>query len=177
MRRDARVLPEGVIPMSADLGDRASLVLPAEIDRLVYAVAPGGATDERYRAAYVTGLENVRDALLRSGAEIKRAILTTSTAVYAQDDGSWVDEDSAVSATGTAAYLLEGERVVRDGFARGISLRLSGIYGPGRDRLVRAVAEQSARRPREPRWTSTPRRQRSTTSKSCAGGWVIQAWT
>jgi nucleoside-diphosphate-sugar epimerase len=81
-------------------------------------------------------------------------ILTTSTAVYPQTDGSFVDERSEVRAEGTASYLLEGERIVRESWDEGIALRLAGIYGPGRDRMVRLVAEGSARRPREPAWTN-----------------------
>ncbi|MDQ3033141.1 MAG: NAD-dependent epimerase/dehydratase family protein, partial [Myxococcota bacterium] len=154
LRREAGALPEGVHAIAADLTDRASLVLPPDIDRLVYAVAPDGSSPAEYRAAYVDGLANVRDALAACGAKVRRAVLTTSTAVYAQDDRSWVDEGSDVSATGTAALLLEGERVVQDGFEQGIALRLAGIYGPGRDRMVRSVADGTARRPREPRWTN-----------------------
>jgi nucleoside-diphosphate-sugar epimerase len=156
LRRGTGALPEGVTGIAADVRDRASLAaLPAEIDRLVYAVAPGGGgSDDAYRATYVDGIANVRDALASSGARVRRAILTTSTAVYAQDDGSWVDEGSEVSAIGTAARLLEGERVVQGGFDEGIALRLAGIYGPGRDRFVRTVADGTARRPREVRWTN-----------------------
>ncbi|UJR79006.1 SDR family oxidoreductase [Sandaracinus amylolyticus] len=154
LRRSTRELPEGVVPIAADLRDRAALRLPRDVDRLVYAVGPDGGGDDAYRGAYVTGLENVRDALREAGADVRRAVLTTSTAVYAQDDGGWVDESSDTSATGTARWLLEGERVVREGFAEGVTLRLAGIYGPGRDRMVRMVAEGTARLPRAPRWTN-----------------------
>lgn len=154
LRRDASALPHGVIALAADLADRASLTLPSEIDRVVYAVAPDGSATEQYRAAYVDGLENVRAALAASGARVRRAILTTSTAVYSQDDGSWIDERSDVTPAGTAALLLEGERVVRERFEEGVTLRLAGIYGPGRDRMVRTVADGTARRPRDVRWTN-----------------------
>lgn len=155
IRRDASALPAGVVPLAADLRDRAALAgVPADVDRLVYAVGPDGSGEDAYRAAYVEGLSNVRDALAAAGASVRRAVLTTSTAVYAQDGGEWVDETSETTARGTAAVLLEGERIVQGSFEQGVALRLAGIYGPGRDRMVRAVAEGSARLPRTPRWTN-----------------------
>lgn len=157
-------MPGGVIAIAADLRDRASLVgIPADVDRLVYAVGPDASTEDAYRAAYVEGLENVRDALAAAGARVRRAVLTTSTAVYAQDGGEWVDEASETTARGTAAVLLEAERVVQGSFEEGVAMRLAGIYGPGRDRMVRAVAEGTARLPRTPRWTNRIHRD------DCAG--------
>ncbi len=154
LRRDARSMPSGVAGISADLSVDTSFVLPSEIDRVVYALSPGGGGGDAYRAVYVRGLENLRDALARSGARARRVILTTSTAVYPQTDGSFVDESSEVRGDGTAAHLLEAERIVRECFEEGIALRLAGIYGPGRDRMVRLVADGSARRPRTPTWTN-----------------------
>lgn len=154
LRRNARTMPTGVTGISADLSaDDGSLMLPREVDRVVYALAPGGGEDA-YRAVYVRGLENLRDALVRSGARVRRLILTTSTAVYPQTDGRFVDESSEVGHEGTARYLLEGERIVHESFEEGIALRLAGIYGPGRDRMVRLVAEGVARTPRELAWTN-----------------------
>jgi len=40
--------------------------------------------------------------------------------------------------------MLEAEALALNGPARGVVLRLGGIYGPGRDRMVRSVADGSA---------------------------------
>ncbi len=155
IRRDPRALPYGVIPIAADLGDARALDgLSADIDRLVYAAAPDGSERAQYQAAYVAGLANVVAALERAGARPRRAVLTSSTSVYAEDDGSWVDEESAVLADGNAQTLLESEALVRSSFEDGIALRLGGIYGPGRDRMVRSVADGTARLPRAPRYAN-----------------------
>lgn len=139
--RTARALPAGVEPVIATLPDDA-LALPSSIDRLVYAVAPGGRTDEAYAIGYPRGLASVLDALDRAGATLRRVVLVSSTAVYAQDDGSVVDERSDVTNEGTAARILEAERLLASRLGeRGVVLRLSGIYGPGRERMVRAIAE------------------------------------
>lgn len=152
VRRNASALPSGIEPLAVDLRDRALAdALDPAIDRLVYAASPDGPDEASYRAAYVEGLANVADALERAGAHVTRAVLTSSTAVYAHDDGRWVDEDSPTTAAGNARWLLEAERLLAGRFAEGVALRLGGIYGPGRDRIVRSVADGSARMPRAAR--------------------------
>jgi nucleoside-diphosphate-sugar epimerase len=155
IRRDAAKIPAGAIAISAELAELGGVQgLDASIDRVVYAASPDASDPTAYRAAYVAGLDGVIAALRRAGAPLERAVLTSSTAVYAQEDGSWIDERSPAEAEGTAAVLREAESIVQRAFATGIALRLGGIYGPGRDRMVRAVAEGTARRPAGSRWTN-----------------------
>jgi nucleoside-diphosphate-sugar epimerase len=144
LRRSTSSL-EGVTGIAADV-HAPDLALPSSITRLVYAVGAGASTEDAYRRAYPAGLGAVLDALERAGARLERGIFTSSTAVYAQDDGERVDESSPVSAVGNARFLLEAESVLASRLdARAIVLRLAGIYGPGRERLIRMVREGSAR--------------------------------
>ncbi len=136
LRRSAVPL-EDVETIAADLSQ--PLALPPSLDAIVYCAAADERSDEAYRRAYVDGVRNVIAAM--RGTE--RLLFTSSTAVYAQDDGSVVDETSEVTAAGTARFLLEGEALVHA--AGGTVLRLAGIYGPGRDRIVRMVKEGTAR--------------------------------
>ncbi len=141
LTRSAHALPVGVVPIRSELPS-AELTLPSSITRLVYAVAPGARDDAAYARGYPLGLGSVLDAIDRAGANLVRAVLVSSTGVYAQDDGSLVDERSAVTSSGTAARILEAESLLHTRLgARGVVLRLSGIYGPGRDRIVRAIRE------------------------------------
>jgi nucleoside-diphosphate-sugar epimerase len=72
-----------------------------------------------------------------------RLLFTGSTSVYAQTDGSWVDETSpAEPIRETGRLLLEAESLVLR--AAGNVLRLSGLYGPGRSVLLRKVCEETA---------------------------------
>lgn len=121
---------EGVTTIAADL-TAPRLALP-HVDALVYLVGAGGRTSDAYKAAYVDGLRAVI-AAARPG----RLLFTSSTAVYGQKDGGWVDETSETTPSSpTARILLEGESIAR---AHGTVVRLSGIYGPGRVRLVSNV--------------------------------------
>ncbi|MDE0331604.1 MAG: sugar nucleotide-binding protein, partial [Nitrospinae bacterium] len=63
-----------------------------------------------------------------------------STAVYAQTDGRRVDEESPTQPTHySGRILLEGECALLESGHPATILRLSGIYGPGRTRLIDSV--------------------------------------
>ena len=124
--------------------------LPRRPDALVFCAAPDKRTEADYRALYVDGLRRLLDAL-----EMPRLIFVSSTAVYAEDAGEWVDEttpprmDAPVSRAEqfNGRVLLEAERELA-AHSGGLVLRLSGIYGPGREMMVRRAREGSANRPR-----------------------------
>jgi nucleoside-diphosphate-sugar epimerase len=139
LRRDPAGLPPGVRAIAADVSRPDTLTsIPGALDGLVYAVAPSGRTDASYLAAYVDGLRNVLRAM--AGGPPRRAVLVSSTGVYGQSDGSWVDEDTEPRpADSTGRILLDGEAVLRDGADSAVVLRLGGIYGPGRTRTVARV--------------------------------------
>jgi nucleoside-diphosphate-sugar epimerase len=156
LRRRPEGLPAGVHPVAADLLDPASLrALPAALDAVVYAASAGGGAEPAYRAAYVDGLRNLLDALACLSEPPRRAIFTSSTAVYGQHGGEWVDETSATEpADFRGRILLEAERLLAAGPFRATALRLGGIYGPGRTRLVESVRAGGVTiQPGGPWWT------------------------
>lgn len=146
LRRDTAQLPPGIEPVTADLAIPGSLaVVPKALDYVFYTASASGYSESAYRAAYVSGLRNLLGSLFRQ-SDLKRIFYTSSTGVYAQDDGSWLDESSPTRSDRFAARaLLEGELTVRDARIPGTVVRFSGIYGPGRTRLIDSVAEGSAR--------------------------------
>lgn len=152
LRRDPSSLPASIRPVAADLGDAGALraaldaALPTGFDAVVYAAAADGFDEARYRAAYVDGPRRLLDALLARGATVRRFVFVSSTGVYAQQDGSWVDEDTpAEPPEFSGRALRDGERAVLAGPYPATVLRLGGIYGPGRTRLVDAVRTGAAR--------------------------------
>ena len=160
LRRNPSKLPETITPVEADLmspgaGAASSALraaLPANLDFVFYTVSPAGSTDEAYRAAYVEGPRNLLDALAAGQDGIRRIIFVSSTGVYAQSGGEWVDEDSPTRPESfSGKRLLEGEQLVLGGTGHsgeppensfpGTVLRLAGIYGPGRGRMVERLLE------------------------------------
>lgn len=157
LKRDMSTVPAGVEGIAADVSDPPTLrdlpaALGSPLDALVYAVAPAGRTEAAYRAAYVDGLRNMLSATAslmaaasRASGRSARVVLVSSTGVYGQEDGQWVDEDTAPEPRDvTGRVLLEGEQLIRDLPGDGVVLRLGGIYGPGRTRTVSRVLNGEA---------------------------------
>jgi nucleoside-diphosphate-sugar epimerase len=166
LRRRPAELPAGVTPIAADLGDPASLrALPDALDAVVYAASAGGGGEPAYRAAYVDGPRHLVEALARRSDPPRRLLFTSSTAVYGQAGGEWVDETSPTEPVDyRGRVLLEGERWLAAGPIPSTVLRLGGIYGPGRTRLVDAVrAGRAALAPGGPHYTNRIHRD------DCAG--------
>ena len=149
LRRDPRGLPAPLTPVAGDLTDPASLRLP-EVAWLVYAAAPGERTDAGYAAIYPRGLAHVLVALGRGPLE--RAVFVSSTAVYGDAGGDWVDEATTPVPDGfNGERLLEAEAVLAAADVEGIAVRLGGIYGPGRTRLIESVLNGESDLPGGPR--------------------------
>ncbi|MDH3686405.1 MAG: SDR family oxidoreductase [Myxococcales bacterium] len=142
LRRNPIGLPAGVVPISADLAVARSLAeLPEALDAVVYAAAPGGRDDAFYRTTYVEGLRNLL-GVLGERPERPRVIFVSSTAVYGQTKGEWVDESSPTEPGHfSGVRLLEAEALLRESEFPGVVVRFGGIYGPRRTRLLERVRQ------------------------------------
>ncbi|MBX7255164.1 MAG: SDR family oxidoreductase [Candidatus Hydrogenedentes bacterium] len=146
MRRVPQGLPPDVMPIAADLSKPASLAgLPPGLDAVVYAAAAGGFDEARYVAAYVEGPANLLTALRSQGQHPRRFLFASSTGVYAQLSGEWVDEDSPAEPSHfSGVVLLRGEQTVLKGPFPSTVVRFAGIYGPGRTRMIESVRNGTA---------------------------------
>lgn len=138
LRRETGDLPREIQPVKADLSAPVPPEqLPRDLDFVFYLVSSGGPGDEAYRAAYVGGPRRLLESLAARGGHLRRFLFISSTRVYAQTNGEWVDETSPTEPDGYAGrLLLEGERLVLAGPFPATVLRLAGIYGPGRTRTI-----------------------------------------
>ena len=135
LRRDASRLSVAALPVPADLQQSARPAAwpTGAIDYLVYCVAAGQSDEAGYRAAYVDGLQRVLDWLAQSGQRPRRLLFVSSTSVYGQQQGEWVDETSPALAEGFSGRILrEAEQLALGSGIPASVVRLSGIYGPGR---------------------------------------------
>jgi nucleoside-diphosphate-sugar epimerase len=156
LRRNVALVPEAVRPIEADLDDPRSLAaLPGPFDAVVYAAAPEAGDEAAYERTYVRGLGHVIEAVRSSGGG-PRVILLSSTSVYGQTAGEWVDENSPTEpADFRGRLVLRGEEVLGGAGLPSIALRLGGLYGPGRPSLIDAVREGRAGiTPGPPRFTN-----------------------
>ncbi len=111
----------------------------SSFDAVIHCASSGGGGAESYRRVYLEGAQNLL-AVLRPPT----FLYTSSTSVYAQTGGEWVDEESAAEPTHeTGRILRETEEFVRQ--KGGLIARLAGIYGPGRSALLRKFLSGEAR--------------------------------
>ena len=144
LRRNVARLPEGVIGIAGDLFNKECPdTWPiGGVDYLVYCAAATDHDEAGYRKAYVQGLEHVLEWLGDYGQEPKHLVFVSSSSVYGQQDGEWVDETSATQAVGySGQVMLEAEQVAFDSGIPATTLRLTGIYGPGREWLLSQVRQ------------------------------------
>lgn len=150
LRRDASRIPAALEPLAADLADSATFpAWPGGVDAVYYTAAADRSDEAAYRGAYVAGLGNVLRWIRAGGAaahSVRRLVFTSSTAVYGQELGEWVDERSEIRPRHfTGRVLLEAEELVRSSGLPCTIVRFAGIYGPGRTRLVTGVRDGTLR--------------------------------
>ncbi len=122
----------GLRPLVADVTDPRSLQGLPRAESVLYAVGFDRAGGANMREVYVDGLRHVLEALPE---ETGRILYISSTGVYAQSGGEWVDEDSPYQSVRESGRVCrEAEELLRSHRLgpRSIILRLAGIYGPGR---------------------------------------------
>jgi nucleoside-diphosphate-sugar epimerase len=99
-------------------------------DAVIHCVSTRGGDADTYRRIYFNGARNLLNSF--PAATI---LFTSSTSVYAQQDGSWVTEKSETKPLRqTSRILLETENLILDN--SGIVARIAGICGPGRSALL-----------------------------------------
>lgn len=152
LRRSPFSLP-GATALQADVTRPETLVLPTGLDVVFIILSPDGHDVDAYRRTYLEGTRHVLDAL--AGQSLRHVFWVSSTSVYGQDDGSVVDENSpAEPVTATARVLLQSEQLVQAEPWPSTILRCSGLYGPGRYRLLRWVEEGRPVLSVPPQWTN-----------------------
>jgi nucleoside-diphosphate-sugar epimerase len=127
--RNASRLPNGVEPIVCDVLDPASLTALPQVETVLYAIGFDRSSGATMRDVYVDGLANVLAKLPTP----KRFIYVSSSSVYGQTDGGWVDEGSATEPNeDSGRIVLAAEETLRSHMPSAIVLRFAGIYGPGR---------------------------------------------
>jgi nucleoside-diphosphate-sugar epimerase len=121
----------GIIPVRGDLDDSASLTsLSLDGDLVQYLAPPSGTgVDDPRMANFLAAID--------AGGPPRRIIYVSTSGVYGDCSGAWVDEDTPPNPqTDRARRRLDAENRLLDwGQRTGVGatvLRVGGIYGPGR---------------------------------------------
>ena len=157
LRRHPTALPAAIAPCRADLlaDDNLAGRLPGGLDRVYAILTPDSYDDEGYRRTFVVGMERLCRALQASGNDRARLVFVSSTGVYGQEDGAWVDESSPTTpARFSGRRLLEAEAMAATHPGGAVIVRFAGIYGPGREALLRRVSRGAPCQADPPRYTN-----------------------
>ncbi|MEZ3115249.1 NAD-dependent epimerase/dehydratase family protein [Halobaculum sp. MBLA0147] len=147
VRRDADAVREAVPDaeaVAADVTDPESLTALPDADAVVFAASSGGRGATAARAVFVEGLWNVIREYGERTDPPDRLVYTSSTGVYGDHDGDWVDESTPLDPqTEKTEVLVEAERIAVETAAEygidGTVARFAGLYGPDRYRTARYV--------------------------------------
>lgn len=117
-------------------------LLALQPDYVVLTLTPPEFSARGYQQGYV---EPVRALLAAWDKQSRKAkvpyiMLVSSSGVYGQQDGRWVDEQTDPQPAGfTGMALLEAEQLLQESSLPTCVVRCSGIYGPGREAMVRRL--------------------------------------
>ena len=155
LRRRPSAAP-GVLSIQGDLSAPHTLcgVLP-QVGHILFAPSPDQRTAACYQATYPAGLQNLL-AALPCRQDLQRVLLVGSTVVWPEagieSAASWVDERTPTLANEFRSHaLLMAEAWLQQHLPQqAVTLRLGGIYGPGRTRLLDSLRHQRLLAPEGP---------------------------
>lgn len=141
LRRHTEHLPPPIHGIAWDLNCSEGLAERiAGFDIVVITVVPNSRDAVGYQQAWAENTKNIVAGLETGPSKPKLVLFASSTSVYGQNQGEWVDEQSPTEPENfRGRAVLQGERLLRDSSLDECIVRFSGIYGPGRERLLKQV--------------------------------------
>ena len=98
--------------VALDVTDSRTLSNLKPCDLAVVILPPAERSEQGYKATYQFGIEHLISHLRKLGNP-PPCIFVSSTSVYAQDSGEWIDEESATNPSKfNGKYLLEAEQTL-----------------------------------------------------------------
>lgn len=139
-RRNPSRLPAGFIGYAGDYSEPGSLDFIAELrpDHVVLTCNPVDRSVAGYRRGFAAAAQNLLAGL---GSHAPRSIITvSSTRVFAEQRGGWVEEDSELVADDPRALpMIEAEQLLLRSRHPACVVRFAGIYGFQGGRLLQRI--------------------------------------
>ena len=166
LKRNPQTLPDFISPLAGSMTDLDLMVevLNQGFDVVVATLTPDGFTPEAYQRAYVDSAKTLASAMSLATTVPKLVIWVSSTSVYGNCNGDWVDEQSPTTALSfSGKLLLEAEQQISALPCPTVIVRFSGIYGPGRTRMLDQIIAGKGRPAQPEQWSNR------IYSEDCAG--------
>lgn len=113
-------------------------------DTVSITLTPDAYNEAAYYQTYVEAVDALT-AIWQNNNAPGRIVFVSSTSVYGQSQGEWVNEQSVAEPHRPSAKMLrEAELRILRHFEQAVVVRFSGIYGEKRDFLLRQVRDQKA---------------------------------
>ncbi len=154
VRRSDKPVPAGAKLIVADVvgGTGLAALESLEADLLLYCLAPADSGPHAYTETYEQGLRQVLAQLPLQ--QFKHVFFVSSTRVYGESQGEWLDDDSPAMPADAGGAALRAAEQLLDALPCGhTALRISGIYGPERKYLLR-MAHNPASWPPQSAWSN-----------------------
>ena len=154
-RRSPEHLPAIFDAHRVDVANGELPPIDPETEIVLFTPVPSRRDLAGYELNYLRTAQRLVTALQAQAPSLSRFFYISSTSVNAGRDGQWVDEHHAKAPSRpTARILAQTEDLLLESGLPVTILRASGIYGPGRTRLIDLVRSGSARLPSGSRWTN-----------------------
>lgn len=164
VRRDSAKLPRAFDGYAADYAQPGSLDFVAKLqpDYVLTTFNPTERSVAGYRAGFTRAMANL---LVGLGSYRPRHIIAvSSTRVFAEHSGGWVDEGSPLSTEDPRAVaMVEAEQLLLASDHAASVVRFAGIYGAPGGRLMSRIARGELCSARSPRYSNRIHRD------DCAG--------
>jgi len=119
-------------------------------------VTPDEYSESGYQDSYLAIAQHFA-SLSAQLPQLQRMVFISSTGVYGQDSGEWIDKDTVPTTPTRAAsqVIYQAEQVLQSAFTSQLSIiRPSGIYGKTRLMRLRQAEKGSAASIDDPHWTN-----------------------
>ncbi|WP_144391972.1 sugar nucleotide-binding protein [Pleionea sediminis] len=116
--------------------------IPDRLDYVVITLSPDEMTDESYQKHYYESVNNLMRYLSKQETQ-PYVIYVSSTRVYGQCKGEWIDEESETQPTSRKGQILLETENLLSTYENSTIVRFSGIYGNTRDRLIKKIQKGS----------------------------------
>lgn len=112
-------------------------IITEAVDVVIFIMTPSEWSEEGYRKVYVDGVNHLKEQFAAYPCSPKW-FFVSSTSVYGQNQGEWVDENAETKPRSfNGRVLLDAEAQIQE--MNGTVIRFSGIYGPKRTRLLQNI--------------------------------------
>ena len=140
-RRRSESLPPPFLTITTDYTQRGGLAALEALrpDYVVTTFKPTSRDVAGYERGFLYASQNLLQGL--GDHRPSRIVFVSSTRVYAEKEGGWVDENSPLArGDAMAAMMIAAEQTLHDSDIPCTALRCAGIYGDPRGRLLSRIA-------------------------------------